>query len=214
MLRALLLSAPLPGGRNDNQDSCLASEDEDFEKDEHDLDEVLLEGVAPSAYQLWDIATKDDYPAVFQPSAASAVYKTWQRAVSEAVRGSTLAGVLRRIPLLKSCVFTILLGQFHDVVFDSWPEALCAELLYVRPLIRMGDVSVRAARTMSDFGHPPQPSSEDDSTFEEIVLNVMRGNAGSAVMALHKFGGGSGAALPATMVCHLYIHFCDTSTLY
>uniref|UniRef100_A0A7S2XQJ6 Nuclear pore complex protein Nup85 n=1 Tax=Attheya septentrionalis TaxID=420275 RepID=A0A7S2XQJ6_9STRA len=207
MLRALLLSAPLPGGRNDNEDSCLAFEDEDFEKDEHDLDEVLLEGVAPSTYQLWDIATshdsKDDYPAVFQPSAASAVYKTWQRAVSEAVRGPMLAGVLRRIPLLKSCVFTILLGHFQDFVFDSWPEALCAELLYVRPLIRMGDVSVRAARTMSDFGHPPQPSSEGDSTFEEIVLNVMRGNAGSAVMALHKFGGGSGAALPATMVALL-----------
>eukprot|EP00978_Attheya_sp_CCMP212_P002097 scaffold4330_cov38-Attheya_sp.AAC.5 len=108
---------------------------------------------------------------------------------------SATFGMLRSLFVYSTSRRTnILLGQFQDVIFDSWPEALCAELLYVRPLICMGDVSVRGARTMSDFGHPPQPSSEGDSTFEEIVLNLMRGNAGSAVMALHKFGGGSGSA--------------------
>ena len=40
----------------------------------------------------------------------------------------------------------------------------------------------------------------DDGSMDSIVLEVMRGNAGSVIEALHSLGGASGAALPATMV--------------
>jgi hypothetical protein len=36
--------------------------------------------------------------------------------------------------------------------------------------------------------------------FEEVVLSVMKGNAGRVIQVMHELGGGSGAALPAVIV--------------
>eukprot|EP00957_Ditylum_brightwellii_P096617 7358780-Ditylum_brightwellii.AAC.1 len=55
---------------------------------------------------------------------------------------------------------------------------------------------------MEQFGVLKRKSDDESSNsggFEEIVLSVMKGNAGRVVEALHDLGGGSGAALPATM---------------
>ena len=54
---------------------------------------------------------------------------------------------------------------------------------------------------------------ERDASLQDIVIAVMRGNAGVVVEALHGLGGGSGAALPATMVCFTVegfsVYLCD-----
>jgi hypothetical protein len=53
---------------------------------------------------------------------------------------------------------------------------------------------VRATTAMQKLG------ASANTGFDEVILSVMKGDAGRAVEVLHQLGGGSGAALPATMV--------------
>ena len=194
-LRALLLSAPLPGGRDESLDAALdLPSNDDFDAGiQH---EELLDGVPMSGFLVWESGRmvsnegSGDYPGSFNPTAADQRYQAWRRHLQSL---PAIDKLKRRVPKL-DMVLSILKGDFKDVQFDSWAEMLCAELLYKQPSMRPDDISSRAAAIMAQF---------DDSTstgMDEVVLSVMKGNAGRVVEAMHDLGGGSGAALPAVMV--------------
>jgi hypothetical protein len=167
-LRAILESAPLPGGRTDLYDAG-----DDGVEPEEGNDVPLMSGVRPLDYKLWKT----------NPHAALASWRTWQSQIE------TVSAFLRREPRLLP-ILQILLGDFSVQVFDDWSEALCAELLYIRPHLRAEDLPIRMARTMESFGEGPS-----------VILSILKGDYGAIVESLYtKLGGGSGAALPATMV--------------
>jgi hypothetical protein len=201
-LEALLLSAPLPGGRTDEFDA-------DFELDEDVSREgELLEGVPPSAFRLWESNTGNrssgDFPVSFQANAALQVYHSWQQAVKALPEVQALK---RRIPQLQR-ILAILTGDFAGFEFESWAEELCAELIYKSPNIRLVDMNVRASRIMKKY-----EASEDPGGFDEVIIRVMKGNAGRVVEVMHELGGGSGAALPAVVVRHFLYRFLDSGSL-
>lgn len=173
-LRAVLLSAPLPGGRSDANDDELEDNYNEYDTTQ------LLEGVQRNDHQLWDVSSL----LGFNPHAAVAIHKRWKK---EVLAMGPLSGLLRRIPQLTS-ILSIINGDFSTTVFESWAERMCAELLYIRPDLRGDDLHTRAKRCMS--GEPMQ----------DVILSVMEGNAGRVVETLYQVGGSSGAALPATMV--------------
>ena len=194
-LRALLLSAPLPGGRDESGDAALDLPG-DIDDDEGVQHEELLEGVPMSGYLVWESGRmvlkggSGDYPSSFNPTAADQRYQAWRRHLHSL---PAIDKLKRRIPKLEM-VLSILKGDFKDVHFDSWAEMLCAELLYKQPTLRPDDISARASAIMAKFG------DTTDVGMDEVVLSVMKGNAGRVVEAMHDLGGGSGAALPAVMV--------------
>lgn len=191
VLQSLLLSAPLAGGRSEWNDSGLIPDNNTQEQDDNTL---LLDGVPRDAYKLWDskwYASGEDGPLTFNPHAAISTTKVWRRAV---IDNASLHGLVRRIPQLQANVIDILSGKFDVVVFDSWSEALCAELLYQRPNLCPKDMHVRTESIMKKLGAPVNTGADS------VVLSVMKGDAGRAVEVLYTIGGSSGAALPATMV--------------
>ena len=168
-LRAILESAPLPGGRTDLYDG---GDEEEDTNEEYDIPQMI--DVRPLDYKLWRT----------NQHAALASWRTWQSKIE------TVAAFLRREPRLLP-ILQILRGDFSVQVFDDWSEALCAELLYVRPHLRAQDLPIRMARAMESFGEAPS-----------VILSILEGDYGSIVESLYNsLGGGSGAALPATMVC-------------
>lgn len=197
-LEALLMSAPLPGGRTDEFDADFQW---DEEEDNDSRQPELLEGVPPSAYRLWESNMSKrgsgDFPVNFQSNAALHVYHSWQQAVKALPEVQLLT---RRIPQL-SRVLAILSGDLKGVKFESWADELCAELLYKIPNIRLSDVHIRATKIMNKF-----EVSEEQESVNQMILSIMMGNAGRVVEVLHELGGGSGAALPAVMtslLCNL-----------
>jgi hypothetical protein len=191
-LRSLLLSAPLPGGRTSEYDVVWGEEDEEDGLPESRDETVWLEGIPDSAYKLWGAGSRidvdSDYPVIFQPNAAMKMHQNWSQYVREL---QPVHNLKRRVPQLKS-ILDIMSGDLSHAAFDSWGEALCADLLYVRPNIRPHDISSRAAHFMSKIG-PANP-------FNDVVLSIMDGNAGRAIRTMQGLGGGCGAALPATLV--------------
>ena len=190
-LRAILLSAPLPGGRTDAYDSSIDTGDDVGEDDENEY----IEGIPPSAYRLWETSNSSrgsagDYPAMYNHKLAQQVYQAWKESISGL---PALNNLKRRIPQLQR-VLSILSGDFEGVEFDSWAEEFCAELLYKIPNLQLVDMNTRAFRVMEKF------EIQDQGGFEEVVLSVMKGNGGRVVGVMHELGGGSGAALPAVMV--------------
>jgi hypothetical protein len=189
-LRAVLLSAPLPGGRTDEFDSAFDGEQDS----ENAIEMEYLEGIPPSAYCLWESGdtarNSGDFPSMFQPHAASQMYNMWQQAVSGMPAVNQLK---RRIPQLQR-IIAVMTGNFHHMEFDCWADELCAELLYKKPNLRLSDIHVRAQIIMDNHGETAKGS------FEEVVLSVMQGNSGRVIEVMHELGGGSGAALPAVMV--------------
>lgn len=232
ILRALLLSAPLPGGRFDTEYEDIENDLYDLDNDDNDQnrDAMLFTGVPPSAWTLWEKPSSSSPPYdINNPStlpnweAAASAHRTWSQCVRAHLRRvdelhmtanrstdpqSALARLVRRIPWLRR-VLMVLAGRFdsgttsNDVLVDfgSWHEALCAELLYKRPTILPQDVHVRASVLMQQFGD----DVGDNSPLNEVLLRVMRGDAGKVLEMMHTLGGGSGAALPATMTALL----CD-----
>jgi hypothetical protein len=193
-LRALLWSAPLPGGRTDEFDSAFDIGDQD----ENAIEDEYLEGIPPSAYRLWETSSNSrgsgDYPVNFQPHAANQMYQAWKQAVNSLPAVNRMK---RRIPQLQK-VLAILSGDFKGIEFDSWAEEFCAELLYKLPSLRLMDMHVRATRIME------KSDIATKGGFEEVMLSVMKGNAGRVIEVMHELGGGSGAALPAVMVSFFY----------
>jgi hypothetical protein len=190
-LRAILLSAPLPGGRSDEFDGSFVVEDSEDDPNSY------IEGIPPSAYRLWETNSSrrgsGDVPTTYNPHVAKQVYQSWK----QSIRGlAALNKLKRRIPQLAK-MLNILGGDFAQLEFDSWAEEFCAELLYKIPDLRLIDMHVRASRVMKKSNSEETSGGTD---FEEVVLSVMKGNAGRVIEVMHQLGGGSGAALPAVMV--------------
>jgi hypothetical protein len=231
-LKAILLSAPLPGGRNNASDEGFGdyenentkNDDEQYERVGNDNDnnnpavveEELLGGIPTSAYRLWETSSGSGstnnsrtggYHSVgFEPNAAYQSHQYWKQAIGTM---PSLQSLRRRIPQLNR-LLNLLVGNFRDIEFSSWQEELCAELLYKNPNIRLVDVNVRASALVQNHAHERNDSSMNNDnnagtdTIDDMLLNIMRGNAGEVVKVMHEFGGGSGAALPAVMVCMVF----------
>ena len=196
-LRTILWSAPIPGSRNNKSDGGF---DGNIEETLPDMEGEIIEGVPASAYRLWETSSGNgdnngrtgEYYGSFEPKAANLVHRQWKQTI---VTSDDLQRLRQRIPQLNK-ILSLLAGDFRNIEFDSWQEELCAELLYKNPDIRLMDIHVRAAALVAEHA-----SNEGVNPIDTIALNVMRGNSGEVVKALHEFGGGSGAALPAVMVC-------------
>jgi hypothetical protein len=207
-LKDILLSAPLPGGRNNDEDLDFGEEDHasDDGKDGQNkngdtsiVEDEYIEGIPTSAYRLWESSNGDrgsgDFPIHFDPHAAYQVYQLWKESVNGIL---ALQRLRRRIPELNR-VLCLLSGDFRHIEFGSWQEELCAELLYKIPNIRLVDIPTRTALVMKKFNDPPKE-------FDQVILNIMKGNAGRVIQIMHDFlAGGSMAALPAVMVRHILV---------
>eukprot|EP00536_Pseudo-nitzschia_multiseries_P000145 jgi/Psemu1/62505/estExt_Genemark1.C_30027 len=215
-LKNILLSAPLPGGRSNEFDEGFAADREDSaaaEGSDPTADEELIDGISTSAHRLWETgsgsgsnARTGDYPVGFEPHAANQVHQYWKQAIDGI---PALQRLRRRLPQLNR-LLALLRGNFRDVTFGSWQEELCAELLYKTPGIRLEDIHVRAKALMERHAGR---ETEEIVAIDEIFLTIMKGNAGEAVRALHGFGGGSGAALPAVMTSLLSQLLGDANVL-
>jgi hypothetical protein len=111
-------------------------------------------------------------------------------------------------------------GNTVGVPFASWVERLCAELLYKRPNLSPRELHSVTRRTMKQFMGISSSSSgrrrggdkkNDDNDETErllmeqspmavMILQIMQGRAGQAIENMYLLGGGSGAALPTTLV--------------
>jgi hypothetical protein len=213
-LRSVLLSAPIPGARNnfsdtgfdDNNDTAEGNDQNSSDGQNTDDDNVLntsvveeesIDGVPTSAYCLWETSRNGrrtgDYPVNFEPHAAYQVYQTWKQSIDTI---PALQRLRRRIPQLNK-LLGLLSGNFRDIEFGSWQEELCAELLYKIPNIQLVDMNVRAASLMKKYNNNNDTAQAQT---DNIILTIMKGNAGQVIKVMHEFGGGSGAALPAIMV--------------
>lgn len=223
-LRSILLSAPIPGGRSIASDEELADDQNESNNTRKDdiqnerngndnpiaIEEEPIQGIPTSAYCLWETSSGEDgnksrsgdYHVTFEPNAAYQIHQHWKQAIDTI---PSLQRLRRRIPQLNN-LMTLLTGNFRGIEFGSWQAELCAELLYKNPNIRLMDMNVRASFLVNKHGHGPGGNNEmNDNAGNDMIdvmaLNIMRGNAGEVVKAMHAFGGGSGAALPAVMVC-------------
>jgi hypothetical protein len=225
-LMSVLLSAPLPGARNnasdegfddyENENTNMKNDDDQYERNDNDnpavVEEEFIEGIPTSAYRLWETSSgkgntnsrTGGYHVSFEPNAAYQIHQHWKQAIGII---PSLQSLRRRIPQLNR-LLALLVGNFRDIEFGSWQEELCAELLYKNPNIRLVDVNVRAAALVQKHAHERNNNMNDrndgNDMIDDMVLNIMRGNAGEVVKAMHGFGGGSGAALPAVMVCIVF----------
>lgn len=213
-LMSILLSAPLPGSRNNNSDEGVDGYEyensdavQNGRNDPSAPEGELIEGIPTSAYRLWETSSEygnnihsrtGDYYVSFEPKTAHLVHQHWKQAIDTL---PSLQRLRQRIPQLNK-LLCLLVGNFRDIEFNSWQEELCAELLYKNPNIRLMDINVRAAALVQKHSRGNMNNDNGGkSLVDEMILNVMRGNAGQVLKALYEFGGGSGAALPAVMVC-------------
>jgi Nup85 Nucleoporin len=195
-LKCVLLSAPIPAGRNSNTDrdglSPVDDENDNLTAQRQLQDATeYIEGVPLGAYKMWD---KTNSPS-FDPQAAYQAFQLWQEALEQVEPLQKLRSRIRPIDQLLS----LLAGKFSSDLFESWQEELCADILYVVPNIRPIDMNVRARDAMDNHGSADEAASE----FDKLILAIMRGNAGSAIQGLYQIlGGDKGAALPAVTVCY------------
>ena len=205
-LRRIFLSAPLPGGRDESDDVGLDGPNNRDLEDRSPRKETLLEGLEQDAYQMWETSRTTsegtDFPVTYNPRAASLARSTWHQYIIDL---ESVKRLRRKIPQVEP-IMDILMGKLKRVPFESWAEALLAELIYGNPSILPGNIHVRAEAMMKKY---PQTNGEMD----QVLLEIMKGNAGTVIEVMHAFGGASGAALPATMVrmfleFFLYCSFC------
>ena len=223
--KAILLSAPLPGGRGEGDDSGLV-EDINVEEDVvRDANVQWMQGVSNGAPCLWEAFPKtanrernelyrrqclqlgldlpmehaEVMPERYSEGVAMNVFTHWQREVKLVLQpgrmgdNNACSALFSRFPQLEQ-IFGVLLGR-SPVGTGSWSEMLVCELLYSRPNMRVTDISVRARVAMRNDG-----VEVEGGRLESMVLKVMEGSVEDVVVSLMGFGGGSGAALPATLV--------------
>lgn len=192
-LKYVLLSAPIPAGRNSNtdRDGPLPDDDDGGENSPLDDSDEIIEGVRVGVYKLWD---KTNSPS-FDPQAAYEAFQVWQEFLKEHEPLQKIRSRIRPIDQLLS----LLGGEYQQSshMFESWQEELCADILYKVPNIRPIDMNVRAKDAQDNYGSADEAASE----FDKLILSIMRGNAGSAIQGLYQvLGGDKGAALPAVTV--------------
>eukprot|EP00980_Cylindrotheca_fusiformis_P028614 scaffold22620_cov131-Cylindrotheca_fusiformis.AAC.9 len=206
-LRAILLSAPLPGGRSDAFDASFG--DDSMQDDDPNS---YIEGIPPSAYRLWETTSSrrrrrlgsvaGDIPTTYNSHVAKQVYNGWKQSIRSI---PALNKLKRRMPQVAK-ILAIMEGDLSKVEFDSWAEEFCAELIYQIPELQLVDMHIRASRVMKLYSSEEEEDVSSSSQVEEVILSVMKGNGGRVIEALHQLGGGSGAALPAVMtslLCNL-----------
>lgn len=192
-LQVLLLRAPLPGGRKDDFDHAL-DHDEMYDDGVEDMEYDDDFDVMASDYKLWEVSDgssrfiSGDVPLLFSSDEAMRNFQKWKEQVSRVRRTSRL---VRKIPDFDN-IFAILLGEFTNIIFDSWSEQLCSELLYRTPNLRPRNIGSRASALMQKFA--------SQAVTDEAILAIMDGEAGKAIDEIYINGGFSGAALPSTLV--------------
>ncbi len=198
LIRALLLAAPIPGGRSTVDDDGLAifREDEENESDEIDPEEFIT-GIPQNGYKLWDVTSNE---MEFNIHPILNLHTMWKNCVADSLRSNqALRNLTRRIPMLSPCLWDIILKTKNSYLDeDSWAERLAAELIYARPDTCKDDMHIRA------IDHREQCASnvmvdENATIVEDILVSILSGDAGAVINSLNLSGGGSGAALPATM---------------
>jgi len=189
-IREILLFAPIPGGRTDEDDNIGEAAD-GFLDDEGEFSQPLQ--LHSGDFRLWETHASlyGDFPLDFQASRAKFKVDLWRDCIKQA---SVDSYVVRTIPELAR-IMNIIQGNFEDVQFHSWTHHLIAELIYKQPDIRPDDIVIRA---QSIHGAYASPDTESDLL--DPVFAIMGGNAVKALELLHQLGGGSRAALPATLV--------------
>jgi hypothetical protein len=233
-LRALLLSAPLPGGRGDEDDSGLMTEYEEVDGDAYERYMPDVSRVSPCLFEANPknvyLERRERYrqsclklgvdppmgdlemlPDKYDEAVAMTVFLDWRQTVSSYMRGDSglLSPLFSRFPQLEQ-ICSILIGHSTESAV-SWSERLVSELIYQRPEIAPADIAVRARVAMRCFG-------VEEGSWEKMILKVMEGDAGEVVSSMFDFGGGSGAALPATLVswaffCCMSIHLLECCVL-
>jgi hypothetical protein len=217
-LMEIFLRAPLPGGRTSDYDDVMGTPDWEDEE-ESQIDSYHLEGldVAGQDYKFWEsgdaastnatgaanVNASGDYPMIYSSDAAIRKHRQWREYVSDRRMSFALS---RRIPEIDS-ILAILTGNLTGIVFESWAERLLAELLYRQPDLRPRHLAARTRKIIKDC------TGEDASTngVHVAIVSIMDGNAGQAIEAMYLLGGGSGAALPSTLVramCVRYLVHC------
>lgn len=202
LLKSALLTAPLPGGRSEEQDDEDRSPDIDYDTNEM-VDGVEFGSCFPSDYRLWDTTDRayKGGPLQFSPKDALRKYNEWRNHVEELRQRFRLS---HKIPQLDE-VLACLVGDFSKCSFGSWTEQWCAELLYLAPDTRPRHMSLRALKLQK---------GSHSTDMNKAEIHIMDGNAGRALTTLNTFGGGSGAALPSTLVCLLSSSYCASLLVY
>jgi hypothetical protein len=160
--------------------------EEQFEIDEVPSTTMEYLDITTEDWKLWDPTGIDDDFTVF--SCESALYKLrrWQEHIR---RVRATCALVRKVPELDE-MLGVLSGELISTVeFGSWAEQLCAELLYKTPHLRPTECSNRTLAIMKRFG-----------TVQNAIVAIMQGEAGRAIQQMYELGGGSGAALPSTLV--------------
>lgn len=219
ILQALLLSAPLPGGRYDDDDDGLelldkmhkTSDGMDVESEEDETN--MLHGIPRNAYKQWNVNTSPFEENEFQVQAAMHVFKVWKIHVEQVMTmNQSVANLLRRIPMIQTCIFdTILHTKQSFTDNDTWAERLLAELLFVQPDINKENVHIRASDWIKIC--TGMEVDNDQNTIEDTFVHIMMEDAGSVIKALKLYGGSSGAALPTTMTALLCSLLVETGRI-
>jgi len=230
LIRSLLLSAPIPGGINRDNDDGLANvrddaDDNNYRNDNNsdDDDEELLPGLPRDGYKNWDVDAEDPNVFDFNVHAILNLHTTWKTTIDDIIKThASVRNLIRRIPMLNTCIFDVILKTKKCYMSevdggknsDTWAERLSSELLYVRPQTVKEDMHIRATDHMKAVRrYVSADEDEDVSAVEEITVLIMKGNAGAVIGGLNSYGGGSSAALPATMTalqCNLLV---DSGTI-
>ena len=202
-LRAVLLTAPLPAGRtnaydddvDDVVDGWPEDDDDNNINDENNNWVNLVPGLEPSDYRYWETMGNTD-GLVVSPTVAMQRHQQWQTAILRQVRHKKLR-LTRRLPQLDT-LLAILCGDLASIpswtsTITTWPEALCAQMLYQTPTARPRDVPRYTWRVLQEY-------DAADDTFAQTIVDIMEGNAGAAIATFYIMGGNSGAALPTTLV--------------
>jgi hypothetical protein len=189
----------LPGGRDVELDEAisLGFPAETLEDGEYSSEELPVQ---PSDYRLWDAAASTEttsHSLSLQSLHHHDVmnkYRTWQSYVKETRRSLNFG----RVPQLDR-LLAIMAGDFANYVFTDWSEAFLADLLFRKPDFRPRDISKRARKFVREY-------CPSDVQFQlDPIISIMEGNAANAIHLLHIYGGGTGAALPATMVSFVVV---------
>jgi hypothetical protein len=194
-LKSVLLSAPLPGGRNSNDDAGFVQQADGYEWDDLSLDnQDYIEEIPSTAYRFWDVSASLINPSNvryhFEPRRAYGYWKDWKSVIRHNAELRTLRS---RIPQLNN-LLDILTGHFEQIEFGSWQEELCCELLYQSPFIKLDDVHSRTRAMMKKH------NGQSLNSLEKGIGRIMKGNAGRVIDLASSFGGATSAALPAVMV--------------
>jgi Nup85 Nucleoporin len=190
-LKGVLLTAPIPGGRNTKEDSGYAQNSADDGSLFDELESV--QGIKASAYRHWDMNAsilRSGESKKFDSQQAYGLWTTWQESIRT---NPDLIELCKHIPQLRK-LLDLLCGDFRDIRFNSWKEELCAGLLYQTPDIKLDDMHSRAVAIMVEYNHTAV------TLLDDAIIKIMKGNAGNVLDLTSLFGGQTSAALPAVMV--------------